>query len=236
MTDPRIQAATEAELARHTQAILNIQKAGNPLPYLLENIKLTLPVNDNKQLSGLASEIYLPELFYYQDEWFYRDGDAFVFVCPASGAKTDNTDYCRTELYSLDKFSCNDVRSNSRTIIIDELAVKGKTVVHQIHDQSNPWVKITTDMGTDGIRIRALVNAFGSSPKYELTYPKRIALGEAFKSTIEWDGKNKKLACFVNDDIIVDAVPLPRDDLKAIAGFKFGNYGQASACKLRHIG
>lgn len=132
----------------------------------LSHWKLTLPVGAAGTVDGKATEVLPAELTrgYRSSEFFHVEGDgSLVFWCPVNGAKTEGTEFPRTELREmldpkLPQVNWSPAGSHvlSARCQVREAPSSQKVIIGQIHSYSGkaqPLIKLQFYKG----RIEALV-------------------------------------------------------------------------------
>ncbi len=149
--------------------------------YDLSHWKLTLPQSADGAASGKATEVWPAQLSagFADGKYFYTGTDGtMVFWCPVSGARTENTEYSRTELREMINPADDDVCwAASGTHIMDvrcrviEVPSSRKVIIGQIHSYSGkarPLIKLQFYKG----RIEALVKSSPARGRdIKLTFP-----------------------------------------------------------------
>lgn len=150
-----------------------IDQTTNAASIDLSHWKLTLPTNESGDLSGHAQEISSTKLANgFSNPHFYRSDDgSLVFWCPVEGAKTEGTDYSRSELREMTKRNDPSVNwdSSGTHVMTARLRVlqvpsNPKVVIGQIHgygSKTRPLIKLQYFKG----RIEALVKSRPSKGK-----------------------------------------------------------------------
>lgn len=147
----------------------------------LSHWKLTLPVDASGKTDGHPMEIQAQRLSggYKHADYFYKDANGqFVFWCPVNGARTENTEYARTELREvIDPEDDNVCWSAPGTHVLNarcrvsEVPSSQKVIIGQIHGYSGkakPLIKLQFFKG----RIEALVKEKATKGKdLKLTFP-----------------------------------------------------------------
>jgi Alginate lyase len=125
--------------------------------FLLENWKITLPVDSKNGHSGTAKEV--KNLIGYEDSRFFYDASdgAMVFKADVDGATTSGSKYARTELREMDgtakaAWDLAEGGTLSATLKVDETPIKdggdpGRVVVGQIHGQNDELVRLYYEDG-----------------------------------------------------------------------------------------
>ena len=158
------EAEAQKIIAKAVQDIMALASKGIGTTVLtgpLAAWKLTLPVNDNGQLSGSPLEI-MPEKLVagYSSEWFKQEGNVITFRVPldGTGAKTPNATNTRCELRGLKEFKFNENYIGETTFFWKNPVENVKMVGHQLHDGDAPIVKsVFSWMAKGGMTWRALV-------------------------------------------------------------------------------
>jgi hypothetical protein len=105
-----------------------------------EKYKLTLPVTADGEDRGRAAEVR--SLDDARGFVVPAPGGGYIMSCPDGGATTATAKYARTEFKNLVTFCAADTVSDKRKFAILHLPVGEKVVVHQVHGENDPWVKI----------------------------------------------------------------------------------------------
>lgn len=201
----------------------------------LADKKLTLPINAQGQPYGNAAEIDPKDLLTLSSPFFKIVGREINIICPPKGATTKTAKYPRTELRYLKEFSIDEPFEDTIRLSVDILAEGQKVVIHQIHDEEEPWVKVVADLKEGFIRVRALIKVKdGASSDTTKIMKVGHALRTPFDSTLMWKPKTKELVC-VLDGAKVET-KMNRTGAGGKAYGKSGAYVQGGTygVKLRH--
>ncbi len=121
--------------------------------------KLTLPVDANGGLSGVAAEVKSIASSYHKAPFFQTGSDgAMVMMAPVTGATTSGSHYPRSELRELTSAGTNAAWTASQggrlraTLSVNELPVrndggKGSVVIGQIHGPDDELCRLYYDQG-----------------------------------------------------------------------------------------
>lgn len=200
----------------------------------LSHWKLTLPEGGDGSPGDKALEVQAGELSagYTHPKYFYSNSEgAMVFWCPADGAKTENTDYPRTELREvIDPSDDNVCWKAPGTHVLDvrcrvsEVPSTQKVIIGQIHGFSGkavPMIKLQFFKG----RVEALIKEKATGGKdRKLTFPE-VGLDKDFDFQIKLsDGA---LSVTVNGETQTeDIFGLDPEWAKQTLYFKVGSYVQ----------
>lgn len=204
--------------------------------YDLSPYKLTLPVTADGLLEGKAAEVY--DLAGYESEWFQRGPELYRFVCPDGGAVTATARYSRCELRNLAEFDIEDYVEDKLKFRVSEIPDGRKTVVHQIHDHEEPWVKVVYWHRAGVGKLYALVKDRDGGEDQRLDLLDGLSLGQSVVSYIRYDGARRELT--VKGNSILKRIPMFRDGSGGGAYFKRGNYFQSderlgNRCVVEHL-
>ena len=214
-------------------------------PYDLSPYHLTLPVDKDGNFSGKAVQIESPQLVAgYQSRYFQQVNNAFVFLCPDGGAVTDTAHYARSELRNETEWSYKDqVSDTPYNLTVVQLGEGQKVVVGQIHDQSEPWLKVEWTHRAKGGELRALVKIKDGAQDTVFSLLNGLKLGEIVSLKIQyypstWLGlKAAKLVLSVNGQ--QTKISMHRAGKGGKAYFKRGCYYQSedrkgNICIVQH--
>lgn len=166
--------------------------------------KITLPVNDQGLLSGKGDATEVTNLQDFSlPPYFVVQGTSFTFMAPTNSARTDGSNYPRSELREMDgqgeeiEWSVEDGGYLAATLKINELPVTtdqipGRIVIGQIHGPDDELCRLYYDDGRlyfyddkAGADLEetqyVLTAADGSEPN--------IPLGDEFSYSIDVDSK-----------------------------------------------
>jgi len=166
----------------------------------LSNWKITLPVDQNGNLSGTAVEVQNLS-GYKNSKYFYTASDgAMVFYAPVDGATTKGSSYARSELREMnatEKAAWNLSKGGFMTATLEVDAapnrdgVGGKLVVGQIHGQNDELVRLYWENGTVYF-VNDQAGASNSETKFTLKdsggATPNVSLNEKFSYTINAKG------------------------------------------------
>lgn len=170
-------------------------------PYDESPYKLTLPVNSNGDLSGSALEILQPDLLTYESAWFVRGNGVFQFKCPDGGATTATATYSRCEFRHLTNIPDATATQDELLFRVTQIGDGEKTVVHQIHDESAPWVKLVYTGKNNGTGyLRALIKKSAGAADTVVYLLTNITNGDWIKSKIVYTGS--ALQFYINDVLV----------------------------------
>lgn len=155
--------------------------------YSLKGYHLTEPVNADGQLSGHAREIEGPQLMAgHQSDWFKQDDKSYTFVCPDGGAVTDTAHYARCELRDEKEYSFKQKITDRLKLKITKLNEGDKVIIHQLHDEKYPWVKMIAEMKSGLMNIRGLVKLKDSDEEVSLPLINGVRLTQELVSEVVW--------------------------------------------------
>lgn len=200
----------------------------------LSHWKLTLPVSASGASEGKAAEIQAAELaagYTHADFFHSGEGGTMVFWCPVTGASTEGSKYCRTELREVivpdDDDVCwaapgshvLDARCRVSTVPSSQKVIIGQ--IHSYSGKARPLIKLQFFKG----RVEALVK---KSPKegrdLKLIFPD-VGLGKDFNYQIKLE--DGLLGITVNDDVqSVNVYESDPEWAKQLFYFKAGAYVQ----------
>lgn len=207
-------------------------------PYDEQYYKVTLPVNSSYQRTGSALEITQPDLLTYNSAYFAHydyggDGNGeFIFNCPDGGATTATATYSRSEFRHLTDIAYNVATEDTIDFAVTAIPDGHKTVVHQIHDAEEPWVKITYTGKDDGTGyIRALTKETEGAADTTTYLKTGITNGDRTKLRIKYTGT--ALEFYLDANVAGGtpdySVPITRTGVNGDYYWKRGNYYQSSA-------
>jgi len=191
-------------------------------PYSRSAYKLTTPRTQTGQFNGSAYEIVQPAFLTYEGPEFTQVNGTFLFVCPDGGATTATASYCRAELRHLTNIPATTPTEDTLKFSVVYIPDNQKTVVHQIHDLDDPWVKLVytgKDNGT-GL-LRALYKATHGAPDTTVVLKTGISNGTQIKSRIVYTGTALQ---FWIDDVLISSVTVTYSTETYF--WKRGNYYQ----------
>lgn len=189
-------------------------------PYDLGHYKVTLPVNKNGELSGSAYEVMPPVPVV---PWFQIDDRGFIFTCPDKGAVTKTAKFPRCELRDLREFSHTEHAYDKVKLQVLQCPMEAKIVIHQIHDKSEPWVKIVWHQKPSGGIVYALIKATDKAKDTRIELLTGVSNKQSVVSYIEYDPDGM---ITVKANRVLKKLPVDRKGLGGKAYFKRGNYYQ----------